>query len=152
MGRCGAVGARGDLIAACNCCKEVVGRWGRPLPPGDSDRVRRNGLTVQQQRVRLDLRDSSHCKEQSGADTAAGGGSLSLEMLRSCGAVGMWGCGQWALGMVGWAAVGCGDLRAFVHPCWFDDCMTAERSAALLCEPRSDVSVLSVFFLRQNQE
>lgn len=96
------MGARGDLIAACNCCKEVVGRWGRPLPPGDSDRVRGNGLTVQQQRVRLDLRDSSHCKEQSGADTAAGGVSLSLEMLRSCGDVGLWAVG------IGHGGVGCG--------------------------------------------
>lgn len=101
MGRCGAVGARGDLIAACNCCKEVVGRWGRPLPPGDSDRVRGNGLTVQQQRVRLDLRDSSHCKEQSGADTAAQGGVSvpgDAQELWGCGDVGMWavGSGHWA--------------------------------------------------------
>lgn len=105
MGRCGAVGARGDLIAACNCCKEVVGRWGRPLPPGDSDRVRGNGLTVQQQRVRLDLRDSSHCKEQSGADTAAQGGISVPGDAQE-----LWGCGDvrmWAVG-IGHGGVGCG--------------------------------------------
>ena len=110
MGRCGAVGARGDLIAACNCCKEVVGRWGRPLPPGDSDRVRGNGLTVQQQRVRLDLRDSSHCKEQSGADTAAQGGISVPGDAQE-----LWGCGHG-----GGVAVEHDDLKGLFQPEWLE--------------------------------
>ena len=44
---------QGDLIALYNC---LMGGGGQPLLPGDSDRMRGNGLRLHQRRFRLGVR------------------------------------------------------------------------------------------------
>jgi len=54
---------RGDLTALCSCLKVVVVRGDWPLLPGNSDRMRGNGLKLHCRRFRLDIRKTSQ-KEQ----------------------------------------------------------------------------------------
>ena len=74
----------------------------------ESGRTRGDGLVLHQGRVRLGMRNSSFCKEQSGSGTAAQG--VGGHQPWGCPtAVGMWHLGTWAVGHGGvswtWAAL-----------------------------------------------